>query len=60
MRARGFFKYTGPDNVVYEVSYTADEEGFKPIGLHLPQPPAIPEAIARSLDYQRSAGVLKE
>lgn len=60
MHATGFFKYTGPDNVIYEVQYTADEEGFKPIGAHLPQPPAIPEAIVRSLEYQRSIGVLKE
>lgn len=60
MRAKGYFKYTGPDNVIYEVTYTADEEGFKPSGLHLPQGPAIPEAIVRALDYQRSIGVLKE
>lgn len=59
MQAKGFFKYTGPDNVIYDVQYTANEEGFKPVGAHLPQPPAIPEAILRSLAYQRSIGELE-
>lgn len=60
MQAKGYFKYTGPDNVLYEVQYTAGREGFVPVGAHLPQPPAIPEAIVRSLEYQRSAGTLKK
>lgn len=60
MQAKGFFKYTGPDNIVYEVHYTANEEGFRPVGAHIPEAPAIPEAILRSLEYQRSIGELKE
>lgn len=60
MQAKGFFKYTGPDNVVYEVQYVANEDGFQPTGAHLPQAPAIPEAILRALAYQRSIGELKE
>lgn len=60
MHAKGYFKYTGPDNVIYEVEYTANEDGFKPVGAHLPQPPAIPEAIVRSLEYQRSLGLLEK
>lgn len=58
MQARGSYSYTGPDNVVYTVQYTADENGFVPSGSHIPTPPPIPEAILRSLEYQRSLGVL--
>lgn len=58
MRASGFYTYTGPDNVVYTVEYTADENGFVPNAAHIPTPPPIPEAILRSLEYQKSVGVL--
>nr|CAD7395294.1 unnamed protein product [Timema poppensis] len=47
--AQGSYSYTGPDGVVYTVTYIADENGFRAEGLHLPTPPPIPEAIARSL-----------
>ncbi|XP_063220025.1 endocuticle structural glycoprotein SgAbd-2-like [Bacillus rossius redtenbacheri] len=50
--AEGSFSYTGPDGVVYSVSYVADEYGFRPQGAHLPTPPPIPEAILRSLRLQ--------
>uniref|UniRef100_A0A2A4J8W9 Cuticle protein n=1 Tax=Heliothis virescens TaxID=7102 RepID=A0A2A4J8W9_HELVI len=36
---RGQFSYTGPDGVLYSVSYVADENGFQPQGAHLPQAP---------------------
>ncbi|KAH0811682.1 hypothetical protein GEV33_011109 [Tenebrio molitor] len=50
MRAKGFFQYTGPDNVVYTVEYTADENGFIPVGDHLPTPPPIPAELAKALE----------
>lgn len=33
---RGQFSYTGPDGVVYSVTYIADENGFQPQGNHIP------------------------
>lgn len=58
MKANGFFTYTGPDSIVYTVTYTADENGFIPQGDHLPTPPPVPEAIIKSLEFQRSQGKL--
>ncbi|XP_041978566.1 pupal cuticle protein 20-like [Aricia agestis] len=51
--AEGAFSYTAPDGQQISLSYTADENGFHPVGSHLPTPPPIPEAILRSLEYNR-------
>ncbi|XP_041985058.1 uncharacterized protein LOC121737446 [Aricia agestis] len=48
--AQGGFSYLGDDGRQYTVRYTADENGFRPVGDHLPTPPPIPEAILRSLE----------
>ncbi|GAB0088605.1 hypothetical protein DMENIID0001_030620 [Sergentomyia squamirostris] len=45
----GSYSYTGDDGKTYTVSYRADANGFQPVGDHLPTPPPIPEAIAKSL-----------
>ncbi|XP_018332690.1 endocuticle structural glycoprotein SgAbd-4-like [Agrilus planipennis] len=52
----GSFSYTGPDGHTYSISYTADENGFRPVGAHIPTPPPIPEAIAKSLIENARSG----
>ncbi|XP_073951426.1 uncharacterized protein [Choristoneura fumiferana] len=47
----GSFSYTAKDGNEYSLSYTADENGYRPVGAHLPTPPPIPPAIARALAY---------
>ncbi|XP_055843191.1 flexible cuticle protein 12-like [Episyrphus balteatus] len=34
---KGQYSYTGPDGVVYSVSYVADKNGFQPVGDHIPK-----------------------
>ncbi|KAH8366195.1 hypothetical protein KR093_010130, partial [Drosophila rubida] len=50
----GTVSYIAPDGTPINWSYTADENGYHPVGDHLPTPPPIPEAIARALEYIRS------
>lgn len=41
----GSYSYTGQDGQPIQVTYVADENGFRPTGAHLPTPPPVPEAI---------------
>lgn len=50
--AEGYYKYTGPDSILYEVSYKAGIDGFLPIGAHIPTPPPIPPLILKALQWQ--------
>lgn len=50
----GSYSYTSPEGIPITVTYIADENGFRAEGAHLPTPPPIPEAIARSLAYQQA------
>lgn len=47
----GSYSYTSPEGFPITVNYVADENGFHAEGAHLPTPPPIPEAIAKSLAY---------
>lgn len=49
--AQGFYRYTSPEGQLIQVDWVADEEGFKPVGDHLPTPHP---AVARAIEYQRS------
>lgn len=44
--AQGYYSYTSPDGHPISVHYTADENGFKAEGAHLPTPPPLPKEIA--------------
>lgn len=56
--AQGYYLYTGPDGVVYQVEYYSDADvGFVAKGAHLPTPPPLPEALVRAneLAYKNAA-----
>ncbi|XP_045777185.1 nuclear pore complex protein DDB_G0274915-like isoform X2 [Maniola jurtina] len=48
-KRQGGYSYTGDDGKVYSVVYTADKNGYRPMGSHLPTPPPIPVEILESL-----------
>lgn len=47
----GSYGYTSPDGQTISLTYTADENGFHPVGDHLPTPPPIPDHVVRLLEY---------
>ncbi|XP_053965151.1 endocuticle structural glycoprotein SgAbd-2 [Anastrepha obliqua] len=36
---QGSYSYTGPDGVLYTITYVADENGYRAEGAHIPTPP---------------------
>ncbi|XP_045501971.1 cuticle protein 2-like [Colias croceus] len=50
VEAQGGFSYIGDDGVQYSIRYTADQNGFRPEGAHLPTPPPIPAEILKALE----------
>ncbi|KAG5865660.1 hypothetical protein JTB14_022804 [Gonioctena quinquepunctata] len=42
VKVSGSFSYPGPDGIMYEVRYTADDQGFHPEGDHIMVPPFVP------------------
>ncbi|XP_049822224.1 larval cuticle protein LCP-17-like [Aethina tumida] len=49
--AQGSFQWTSPEGVPVAIQYVADENGYQPSGDAIPQPPPIPIAIQRALEY---------
>ncbi|KAI5651789.1 insect cuticle protein domain-containing protein [Phthorimaea operculella] len=56
--SEGGYSYRAPDGQQISLTYTADENGFHPVGSHLPTPPPIPDAILRSLQLNRQGSSL--
>ncbi|XP_064543630.1 endocuticle structural glycoprotein SgAbd-3 [Drosophila montana] len=48
---KGHFSFAGDDGKEYAISYTADENGYRPVGDHLPTPPPTPESVLKTLKY---------
>lgn len=48
---QGSYSYVSPEGEHVSVNYVADENGYHAEGSHIPTPPPIPEAIARSLAW---------
>ncbi|XP_017133621.1 larval cuticle protein LCP-17 [Drosophila elegans] len=51
VQATGSVKYSAPDGTPIQLEYTADENGYRPTGAHLPTPPPIPDYILKALAY---------
>lgn len=47
--AEGYYSYIGQDGKKITVHYSADENGFRAQGDHLPTPPPVPKEILESL-----------
>jgi hypothetical protein len=52
--ASGSYDFISSDGVPVQISYVADENGYRPTGDLIPQPPPIPEYIMRALEYIRN------
>ncbi|EDV95680.1 pupal cuticle protein 20 [Drosophila grimshawi] len=52
----GSFSYSSPEGETISLTYIADENGFQPMGEHLPTPPPIPPEIQEALDQIAAGG----
>lgn len=50
----GQSSWISKEGVPLTISYTADVNGYRPVGFHLPTPPPIPPAIAKALEYLKT------
>lgn len=48
MAMSGSYSYIGPNGVTYEVSWVADENGYRPTGAHIPQLPDLAFSVQTS------------
>lgn len=48
---QGSYSYPGEDGTPITVTYVAGKDGFVAQGAHIPQAPAIPEAILKALEW---------
>ncbi|CAB0011818.1 unnamed protein product [Nesidiocoris tenuis] len=51
LTVNGGYEYDAPDGTRIKLQYKADENGFVPVGDHLPTPPPVPPAIAKAVAY---------
>ncbi|CAO1310044.1 unnamed protein product [Diamesa serratosioi] len=42
---QGSYSYTGPDGILYTITYIADENGYRASGAHIPTPPPVVASI---------------
>lgn len=49
--AQGQYQYVSPEGEVIQLQYTADENGFRPTGKHIPTPPPVPKEIQKLLEF---------
>lgn len=60
---QGSYSYTSPEGEQITVQYIANENGFQPVGSHIPTPPPVPEAILRSIKFneeQQARGIIDD
>lgn len=51
--AQGTAHWFAPEGNAIHLTYTADQDGYHPVGDHLPTPPPIPPLIQKALEYLR-------
>ena len=56
--SKGSYSYTSPEGQVITVHWSADENGFRATGDHLPTPPPTPAHVVKLLADLKAAGVL--